>query len=34
MILFDNYNILANSCDSASPELDMVETVNELLGYA
>ena len=34
LLLMDNYNILANSCDSESPELDLVETVNELLSYA
>ena len=34
LILMDNYNILANSCDSENPELDLVETVNELLSYA
>ena len=30
----DNYNILANSCDSTTPELELVETVNEILSYA
>ena len=34
LILLDNYNILANSCDSERPELELVETINEFLSYA
>jgi archaellum biogenesis ATPase FlaH len=34
LILIDNWNILANSCDSESPELDMLESFNELLAFA
>ena len=32
--MMDNYCLLANSCDSASPELDMLEAANEMLSYA
>ena len=34
LLMIDNYNILANGCDSASPELDLLETANEMLSYA
>ena len=34
LLIFDNYNILANSCDSANPELDFLESANEILSYA
>lgn len=31
LVMIDNWNILANSCDSDSPELDLIESLNELL---
>ena len=31
LVILDNWNVLANSCDSDMPELDLVESFNELL---
>jgi hypothetical protein len=33
-VLIDNWNVLANSCDSDAPEMDLVESFNELLELA
>lgn len=33
-MLIDNWNVLANSCDSDAPEMDLVESFNELLALA
>ena len=33
IIFVDNYNILANGCDSESSHLTLLEVLNELLSY-
>jgi len=33
-VMLDNWNILANSCDSSTPELDLLEVFNTLISMA
>ena len=32
-MIIDSYNLIANSCDSDKPDLDLVEFFNEILAF-